>query len=75
MIWRYRSSQSLAVLETVQMVFSGCSLGFMALSWTIKGSFFRRNWELLEAYGMGLGVWEVISMWSVSLGSAEGQGE
>ena len=57
------------------MVFSGCSLGFMALYWTVIGSFFRRNWELLEAYEMGLGAWEVISMWSTSLGSVKGLGE
>ena len=75
LIWKLGSSQSLAVLETVQMASSGCSLGFMDLLWIIKGSFFGRNWELLEAYGMGLGAWEDISIWFASLGNAEGLGE
>ena len=30
---------------------------------------------LLKAYGMGLGAWVGISIWFVSLGSAEGVGE
>ena len=44
----------------------------MALYWTVRGSFFGGIWELLKAYGMGLGTSEVISMWSASLGSLEG---
>ena len=75
LIWKLGSSQSLAVLETVQMAPSGCSLGFMALLWIVKGSFFRSNWELLEAYGMGLGAWEGTSIRFASLGNAEGVGE
>ena len=40
-----------------------------------KREFFGRNWELLEAYGMGLGAWEGTLMRFASLGNTEGVGE
>ena len=67
---------------SVSCCFRNCTDGFQWMFSGVygpvvdsKGSFFGRNWVLLEAYGMGLGAWVGISIWFVSLGSAEGVGE